>query len=224
MMKRAEGLGVIHPVDDEGELPPDDTKEKNPGADSPAGRNVMRFDEKSSIRYGGDPGAALQGSLFSVEKEADGPDLGNLDIEALEKLVSTCRRCPLSEGRNKAVFGSGPPDARIVFIGEAPGKDEDLQGVPFVGRAGKLLTKILAAVGLSRDEVYITNILKCRPPNNRDPNEEESRACEPYLRRQLELINPALICALGRVAGQNLLKSKLSLSVLRRGSHYYDDI
>jgi DNA polymerase len=129
----------------------------------------------------------------------------------------------LSETRTKTVFGAGPADARIVFIGEAPGREEDLQGLPFVGRAGQLLTKILASIGMGRDEVYIANILKCRPPENRDPQEEEVRSCEIYLWRQLELIDPVLICALGRIAGQNLLRCTASLSVLRENLHFYND-
>lgn len=180
--------------------------------------------DKLSIRYRHGAAGATQGSLFSEGGGAEEPVLDDLDIESLARQVSECRRCPLWEGRTNTVFGSGSVDAGVVFIGEAPGKEEDIQGLPFVGRAGKLLTKMLASVGMSREEVYITNILKCRPPGNRDPNEEEARACEAYLRRQLELINPDLICALGRVAGQKLLKRNASLSMLRQGIHYYEDI
>jgi uracil-DNA glycosylase family 4 len=176
-----------------------------------------------SIRYRHESRPASQADLFGdgpVEKE---PDLSGLDMTSLEKMVSTCTRCHLSRTRTNTVFGSGARDAGIVFIGEAPGRDEDLQGLPFVGRAGKLLTKILDSVGMSRDEVYITNILKCRPPENRDPQEDEVKACEIYLGRQIELIDPVLICALGRIAGQNLLKCNTPLATLRQNVHFYND-
>jgi uracil-DNA glycosylase family 4 len=166
-----------------------------------------------------------QTDLFGEEPAVpEDTGLSGLDLEALEERVSTCMLCPLCEGRNRTVFGSGDPKAKIVFIGEAPGREEDIRGEPFVGRAGQLLTKILASVGLTREEVYITNILKCRPPENRDPNEKEVRACKPYLKRQIELLEPVLICALGRIAGQNLLERNASLSVLRQHIHYYEDV
>ena len=168
---------------------------------------------------------ATQADMFGETRSVPAvSDLSGLDLEALEERVSSCTLCPLCEGRNRTVFGSGDPKAKIVFIGEAPGREEDLRGEPFVGRAGQLLTKILASVGFTREEVYITNILKCRPPENRDPNEKEVRACKPYLKRQIELLDPALICALGRVAGQNLLERNASLSVLRQHIHYYEDV
>lgn len=166
-----------------------------------------------------------QADLFGEEiAPPEISELAGLDLEALEKRVSACTLCPLCEGRNRTVFGSGDPRAKIVFIGEAPGREEDIRGEPFVGRAGQLLTKILASVGFTREEVYITNILKCRPPENRDPNEKEVRACKPYLKRQIELLEPVLICALGRVAGQNLLERNASLSVMRQHIHYYEDV
>ncbi|MBN2184809.1 MAG: uracil-DNA glycosylase [Candidatus Krumholzibacteriota bacterium] len=149
---------------------------------------------------------------------------GGSDLDSLEKAVTGCRRCELYRTRNNTVFGAGNRAASIVFIGEAPGRDEDLQGIPFVGRAGKLLDKILEAIGFSRDDIYIANILKCRPPGNRDPKEEEVEACERYLAAQLKSIDPVLICALGRVAAQNLLKTKASLKVLRESEHYYNGI
>jgi len=177
-----------------------------------------------SIRYTSTTKSTEQASLFSEPARAPEEDLSSLNIEELEAKVAKCKKCPLWEQRTNTVFGSGNKKAKLLFVGEAPGREEDLQGLPFVGRAGQLLTKILASVGLSREEVYITNILKCRPPNNRDPKEEEVSACEPYLARQIELIKPVLICALGRVAGQNLLKRNASLTYLRGGIHYYNDI
>jgi len=168
---------------------------------------------------------SAQADLFGEARAVPAAsDLSGLDLTALGERVSRCTLCPLCEGRNRTVFGAGDPKAKIVFIGEAPGREEDLRGEPFVGRAGQLLTKILASVGFTREEVYITNILKCRPPENRDPNEKEVRACKPYLKRQIELLDPVLICALGRVAGQNLLERNASLSVLRQHIHYYEDV
>ncbi|MBU8923275.1 MAG: uracil-DNA glycosylase [Bacteroidales bacterium] len=159
------------------------------------------------------------------EYVADAPEgIASMDMDELKEAVAGCERCSLGATRTNTVFGDGNPGARIVFVGEAPGRDEDLQGVPFVGRSGKLLDKILAAIGFTREDVFIANILKCRPPNNRDPQEEEVTACEKYLARQLQLIDPVVICALGRVAGQNLLKTKKSLKVLREQIHSYNGI
>ena len=133
----------------------------------------------------------------------------------LEKTIDDCKRCPLWKTRTKFVFGEGNPGAEIMFIGEAPGRDEDLQGRPFVGRAGKLLDKMLADVGLAREDVYIANVLKSRPPENRDPLPDEVEACEPYLHMQIKLIKPKIICALGRIAAQTLLKTKMTLGEMR---------
>jgi uracil-DNA glycosylase family 4 len=146
---------------------------------------------------------------------------------ALDKLadtVSGCIACPLHESRTQTVFGDGSPGTKVLFIGEAPGRDEDLQGIPFVGRAGQLLNKILAAIELRREDVYITNILKCRPPNNRDPQEPEVRQCENYLKQQIQLIQPKVICALGRISAQWLLQTNAPLGTLRSGEYYYEGI
>jgi DNA polymerase len=172
----------------------------------------------------GEGARAGQASLFGESVRKREIDLSGFDLAALDALVSKCERCGLSGGRTRTVFGSGSPSSRIVFVGEAPGRDEDLQGLPFVGRAGQLLTKMLAAIGFAREEVYIANILKCRPPGNREPQEEEMTACEPYLARQLEIIKPDMICALGRIAAHGLLKNTTALGVLRQGMHYYNDI
>lgn len=145
-------------------------------------------------------------------------------LAELEKTVSGCTACPLHRSRTQTVFGAGNPRTKVLFIGEAPGRDEDLRGEPFVGRAGQLLNKILAAIDLERDDVFITNILKCRPPNNRDPQESEVRRCENYLKRQIELIKPGVICALGRVAAQWLLQTNAPLGTLRKGEYYYEGI
>jgi uracil-DNA glycosylase family 4 len=135
--------------------------------------------------------------------------------EDLERQVAGCTRCALARGRTQTVFGVGDRSARWMLIGEAPGADEDRQGEPFVGRAGKLLNEMLFAIGLRRPDVYIANIVKCRPPNNREPLPEEAAACEPYLLHQIDLVRPGLILALGRVSAQNLLKSQASLGAMR---------
>ena len=146
------------------------------------------------------------------------------DLDLFNQSICNCQKCPLSQTRQNFVFGVGNPKADIVFIGEAPGKQEDLQGVPFVGRAGKLLDKILAAIELTRHDVYICNVLKCRPPNNRDPLPSEVEQCEPYLIKQLHLINPKLIVALGRIAACTMLKTKESLKNLRNQIFKYEGI
>lgn len=141
--------------------------------------------------------------------------------EALREQVMHCTRCPLHQTRTQGVFGVGSTSARLLIVGEAPGAEEDRRGEPFVGRAGKLLDAMLRAIDLARDQVYITNILKSRPPENRDPRPDEVAACEPYLRRQIELLAPALIVAVGRVAAQNLLRTDRPLGRLRGSWHQY---
>lgn len=141
-----------------------------------------------------------------------------------ESQVATCTKCALAKTRTNTVFGVGNPDAGVVFVGEAPGRDEDLEGEPFVGRAGQLLTKILAAIDFAREDVYICNVLKCRPPDNRDPQPDEVAHCEPYLLAQLDIIKPRVICALGRISAQTLLKTKTSLTKLRQDVHDYHGI
>jgi len=140
------------------------------------------------------------------------------------KQINTCTKCPLEKTRTHFVFGMGNPHAEIMFIGEAPGQDEDLQGLPFVGRAGKLLDKMLFALKLKREDVYIANVLKCRPPKNRDPLPAEVEQCEPYLKKQIDFIKPKVIVALGRISAQVLLKSINSLSLLRSEDHLYENI
>lgn len=136
-------------------------------------------------------------------------------LEQLYSLISECQKCPLGATRNKFVFGDGNPDSDIMFVGEAPGAEEDRLGEPFVGRAGKLLDKILAAMKLSRDDIYIANILKCRPPQNRDPQAEEAQTCELFLHKQIQLIKPKIICCLGRISAQRLLQTNMSLTQMR---------
>ncbi len=143
------------------------------------------------------------------------------DWTALQAQVAACTRCELCEDRTRTVFGVGDPAADWMIIGEAPGAEEDRQGEPFVGRAGQLLNAILRAVGLRREQVFIANILKCRPPHNRDPKSEEVERCMPYLQRQVELVRPKLIVALGRVAAQNLLGSTEAIGRMRGRVHAF---
>jgi uracil-DNA glycosylase len=149
---------------------------------------------------------------------------GIASLAVLAKTVSVCTRCALHQSRTQTVFGVGNPNAQLMFIGEAPGADEDAKGEPFVGRAGQLLNKIIAAMGMQREDVYIGNILKCRPPRNRDPQPSEVECCEAYLRAQIALIQPKYICALGRIAAHWLLKTEAPLGALRTGQHVYEGI
>ncbi|MFW6147016.1 MAG: uracil-DNA glycosylase [Thermodesulfobacteriota bacterium] len=133
-------------------------------------------------------------------------------LEELEQFIGECDRCKLGPGRKHIVFGEGNPHARLVFVGEAPGMDEDITGKPFVGQAGKLLTDIIKAMGLTRDEVYICNIVKCHPPRNRDPEADEIEACLPFLKAQISLIKPEIICTLGRVSAQSVVGRDLKIT------------
>ncbi len=134
------------------------------------------------------------------------PDLSNMGWETLEQVAQSCTRCKLCQGRTNVVFGAGDRNADLMFIGEGPGFDEDQQGIPFVGQAGQLLTKIIGAMQLTRDQVYIGNIVKCRPPRNRNPEEDEAHTCLPILRRQIELVNPKVIVLLGAIPLNFLLQ------------------
>ncbi|MGB9699196.1 MAG: uracil-DNA glycosylase [Thermodesulfobacteriota bacterium] len=147
-----------------------------------------------------------------------------INLDSIRQELGDCQRCGLHASRTRIVFGTGNPQAELVFIGEAPGREEDLQGEPFVGQAGQLLTRIIEAIGLRRQEVYITNVIKCRPPENRNPAPEEIAACEPFLIKQLAAIRPRLICALGTFAAQTLLKTEAKISALRGRFHVYQGI
>lgn len=154
-----------------------------------------------------------------VDDGANAARVANFDWSTLETAVKSCTLCPLHSTRTQGVFGVGNRTARWLIIGEAPGADEDRQGEPFVGRAGQLLNSMLKAIGLQREEVFIANILKSRPPNNRDPRPEEVRACIPYLFRQIELVNPRLILCVGRIAAQTLLETTTTIGKLRGRLH-----
>jgi len=155
--------------------------------------------------------------IFLKEKREE----SSIEIQTLDEFynkINTCLKCELGKTRKKFVFGVGNPNADLMLIGEAPGAEEDAQGIPFVGRAGKLLTDILKAINFSRDDVYIANILKCRPPNNRDPLPVERETCFPYLDKQIELIKPKILLCLGRIAANTLLKKSEPMSLLRGGN------
>lgn len=158
----------------------------------------------------------------AVAAQAGGPadKLRLLQAESLGE----CTRCKLHRGRTHIVFGVGNPEADLVFVGEGPGADEDRQGIPFVGRAGQLLTKMIKAMGHDRDDVYICNVVKCRPPNNRDPEPEEVAACEPFLKGQLSIIQPRVIVGMGRYACQTLLHTSTSISRLRGRWQTYEGV
>jgi len=162
----------------------------------------------------------LKGDRPTVRSAAPAsPDPGGEAFGELRREVLACTRCRLAEGRKSVVFGEGDPSADLLVVGEAPGLEEDKSGRPFVGPAGKLLDKMLAAIEFRREEVFICNVLKCRPPDNRDPLGDEVASCRPYLRRQVELIKPKAICAFGRFAAQTLLASEASLTRLRGATH-----
>ena len=165
---------------------------------------------------------------FSGPRTATPPPTGDAaeanDLDTLRAVLGDCRRCELSGGRHSIVFGQGNPDADLMLVGEAPGFHEDRQGLAFVGPAGDLLTKILGAIQISREDVYICNIVKCRPPQNRDPLPEEVAACRPFVDRQIALVKPRVILALGRIAGQTLLGTEDALWRLRGRFHDYGGI
>ena len=159
---------------------------------------------------------------LKINKETNGANSPDNSLDDFYYLINSCQKCQLGNSRKNFVFGVGDKNADLLLVGEAPGEKEDLEGVPFVGRAGKLLDKILSAISLSRDKgVYICNVLKCRPPDNRDPLLSEIEQCEPYLKEQINLIKPKLIVALGRVAAKTLLKNDLALKDMRSIKYDY---
>jgi DNA polymerase len=181
---------------------------------------VLRGEEAAGEPAGEAMAAAgAEGDVAPAHEPPTGADPSGDDWEALRARVSGCTRCALHEGRTQTVFGVGNPDAGIMIIGEAPGAEEDRRGEPFVGRAGKLLDEMLRSLGLGRADVFIANILKCRPPGNRDPRPEESAECRPYLRRQIALVRPRVILAVGRIAAQDLLESDEPIGRLRTRPH-----
>ena len=162
--------------------------------------------------------------IYESQTPVHGREIAGLDWSGLEKKVTSCTSCELHRTRNNVVFGVGDKNADLMVIGEAPGADEDREGEPFVGRAGQLLNAMLLAIGLKREQVFIANILKCRPPGNRDPHPEEALQCAPYLKRQIVLVSPRVIMAVGRVAAQNLLKTEEAVGRLRGKDFYVNSV
>ena len=176
---------------------------------SPEGAASSDAGEPPPVEAGQQPAAARGAGAALADIRAD---------------LGDCTRCKLHQlGRRQIVYGVGNPDAALMFVGEAPGHDEDVQGIPFVGRAGQLLTKIIEAIGLSRDDVYIANVIKCRPPENRNPEPDEVASCEPFLFRQVQVIKPQVIVALGTFAAQALLRTNDPISRLRGKIFHYGD-
>ena len=200
-----ESGGTVHP------------EERGDDADDPARGPALALDGG-----GASGGARTAAGDLAAASAPPAPPAGSPGTapppETLEEIredLGECTRCKLHGGRTNLVFGVGSPTADLVFVGEAPGRDEDRQGIPFVGRAGQLLTRIIAAIGLSRDEVYIANVIKCRPPNNRNPEPDEVATCEPFLFRQLDVIRPRVVVALGGFAIRTLLRTDDAVSRLR---------
>lgn len=201
----------------EPEIQPEQTSLIQPEADIKPESSPRVITPKISVRT--QKAAALAAAVPEVALPPE--------MEALRNKVSTCEKCSLCQTRHNVVFGVGNPRAELVFVGEAPGEDEDIQGVPFVGRAGQLLTQMVEeprSLGIKRSDVYICNVLKCRPPENRNPEPHEIDCCEPYLKLQLELIKPKVICTLGKFASQTLLKSQTTISQLRGKWFEYEGI
>ena len=165
------------------------------------------------------PPAGQEQRLPARDEGEDNPPPASLELEALSRKVADCTACALHSGRRQTVFGVGNPNAEWMFVGEGPGEEEDRRGEPFVGRAGKLLDAMLQAMQLDRTRVYIANIVKCRPPGNRNPSLEEAAACQPYLRDQIGLVQPRLIVALGAVAAHRLLETEQPVGALRGQLH-----
>lgn len=189
-------------------------------------RNAVPAPDEVRGARDAEPGDEVPAQLETRNSKPATPnEVAALDWTALQQRVSVCTLCEeLAATRTQTVFGVGNCQAQWLVIGEAPGADEDAQGEPFVGRAGQLLNAMLLAIGLQREQVYIANVLKCRPPGNRDPKTEEAANCEPYLRRQIALLQPRIILVVGRIAAQNLLNTDTPIGKLRGQVHRYGDI
>lgn len=187
-------------------------------------RDFLQFQRELGVVDVPNPSAVPPNVAAPQDEQPVVPEEDFRTLDAFASDVQLCQACQLCEGRTTVVFGSGNSDADILFVGEAPGKDEDLSGQPFVGAAGELLTKMIEGMHLAREDVYIANVIKCRPPGNRDPLPEEITKCEPYLLKQIELIQPQVICTLGRFAAQTLLKSTTSMGRLRGKVYTYNGI
>jgi len=211
---------AVFPAAPEAAVPPGGdealVRHSHDAAPDDAGSRVLRRaqDERPPAAPAGAP----------LERFAGAKGCGSPELLAIRGELGECARCKLAKGRHNLVFGVGNPKAELVFVGEGPGEDEDLQGEPFVGRAGQLLTKMIEAMGFARSDVYIANVVKCRPPGNRNPEPDEIEACEPYLRAQLAAIRPKVIVALGKFAAQTLLRDGTPISKLRGRWFAYEGV
>ena len=195
---------------------PSDLKQVMPPTDTAAGLLEHISRHLCYLARGGCPGFdCSKKTLAVIDAWTGSPDRQRETLADIRTDLGECRRCRLNRNRRRIVFGEGHPGARLVFVGEAPGREEDRQGRVFVGEAGQLLTRIIQAMTLTRDDVYICNIIKCRPPGNRNPQPDEIEACSPFLRRQLKAIDPEFVCALGSFAAQTLLGTTTPISRLR---------
>lgn len=187
-------------------------------------RHLEMEHSRLSFRRDGETDLMVPEFTGTVEDAGEDGAESTFTLEEIREELGDCKRCGLHETRRNLVFGEGNHFARLVFVGEAPGESEDRIGRPFVGRAGQLLTRIIEAMNLRRDDVYICNILKCRPPGNRNPRPDEIHVCEPFLIKQIQAINPAIICAMGTFAAKTLLQTEKPISLLRGQFHLYHGI
>ncbi|MFZ2323293.1 MAG: uracil-DNA glycosylase [Ignavibacteriaceae bacterium] len=222
-MKSSSKKKIIETLKDQKDIFGDDLYEENIISKTPAKKSIKKetSHKKTEIPVTVVKEPSRESLLFT--NGIDDWEKTN-SLAELNKLICNCTKCVLHKERNKFVFGSGNPNAKVMVIGEGPGAEEDKQGLPFVGRAGQLLTDILKAIKFSRDEVYIGNIVKCRPPGNRTPLPEEMDTCLPYLKKQIDLIKPKMILCLGLTAAKGLLKKKDSLTNLRGHVFEYEGI
>jgi len=198
-------------------------------AQAPGGRRQTKNKESQpSAAHQLSPKKKTDQPLLAVHVPCESSELSApASADSLESIIADigdCQRCKLSTTRTHIVFGSGSPSATLMFVGEAPGFDEDQQGIPFVGKAGQLLSRIIQSINLSREHIYICNVIKCRPPGNRNPEPDEIKACAPFLNRQIATIAPKFICALGTFAAHTLLKTTQQISLLRGQFHDYNGI
>ena len=186
-------------------------------------RRELLEDVKERLRYYASITKVGLPQRVSAEAEKGAPSPGAETLEVVREDLGECTRCKLHKGRHNLVYGVGNPHADLMFVGEGPGYEEDMQGIPFVGPAGQLLTKIIEAIQMTRDDVYIANVVKCRPPSNRDPEPDEVATCRPFLERQVAAIRPRVICTLGRVATQAMLATEKPLGRMRGQQFTFGD-
>ncbi len=201
---------------------------EGPGLFVPPGEReklMARVRGLGTRRFASTPGAESPDELSRIASEGDSSEIEAIErLQSVRRVAESCTRCALHESRRTVVFSDGPDRARVMCVGEAPGAKEDETGVPFVGKAGQLLDRLLLSVGLAREDVYICNVLKCRPPGNRNPRPEEIAQCSPFLRRQVALVRPEVIIAFGTFAAQTLLGKRDSLGRLRGVVHVFEGV